>query len=247
MKRYGLIGFPLGHSFSKGWFARMFAAEGRTDCVYENYPLASIDELPGMIAQNPDLEGFNVTIPYKEAVMPCLDELDPQAAAVGAVNCVKIVREGGEVRLRGYNTDVYGFRRSLLSMLGAARPDALILGTGGAAKAVVYVLENEGINYMMVSRRAGEGRLAYEALTPELVERTPLIVNTTPLGMFPAVEVRPEIPYEAVGSGHFLYDLVYNPAETAFLHAGRVRGAAVMNGCAMLVAQAERSWEIWVD
>ena len=245
MRRYGLIGWPLGHSFSQGWFSRMFHERGITGCVYENYPLESIDGLPALLRQHPDLYGFNVTIPHKEAILPYLDELDPQAAAVGAVNCAKVTRESGKIYLKGYNTDVYGFERSLFGMLGEKRPSALVLGTGGASKAVRFVLAHAGIAFQAVSRQGGGERLSYGELTPELVARTPLIINTTPLGMSPHTDARPAIPYDAVGPGHFLYDLVYNPAETAFLRAGRRHGATVMNGYAMLVAQAEKSWEIW--
>lgn len=245
MRRYGLIGFPLGHSFSQAWFTRMFAENGIGDCVYENFPLESIGELPALIARRPDLHGLNVTIPYKEAVIPYLDEIDPQAAAIGAVNCIKITRTGDATRLKGYNADAWGFERSLLGMIGAGRPDALVLGTGGASKAVAHVLDKLGIAFRFVSRRANGEILSYDDLTPATIEQTPLIVNTTPLGMSPHTGASPDIPYETIGKFHFLYDLIYNPAETAFLHKGRMRGATVMNGYSMLTGQAEKSWEIW--
>ena len=247
MKRFGLIGYPLGHSFSQGYFAEKFRREGLTGCVYENFPLESIADLPGLIAAHPDLCGLNVTIPHKQAVIPFLDELDPQAAEIGAVNCIGITRAAdGKPCLKGYNADAWGFERSLLALIGNARPDALILGTGGASKAVAYVLARLEIAFRFVSRN-GDGRtvLSYSGLTPELIAATPLIINTTPLGTFPNTDTRADIPYDAIGRGHFLHDLVYNPSETAFLREGRRRGAAVKNGYVMLTGQAERSWEIW--
>ena len=246
MKRFGLIGYPLGHSFSKGYFIEKFIREDRPDSVYENFPLDSAGGLPELIASHPDLQGLNVTIPHKQAVLSCLDELDQQAAQIGAVNCIKITRSGGKIHLKGYNTDAWGFGRSLAEMLGKERPDALVLGTGGASKAVAYVLKQLGIRFRFVSRTGdGEAILSYEGLTPETIARTRLIVNTTPLGTYPDTGAMPAIPYDGIGRGHFLHDLVYNPSETAFLREGRVREAAVKNGYAMLVGQAERSWEIW--
>jgi shikimate dehydrogenase len=245
VKRYGLIGFPLGHSFSQRFFTEKFARERLTDRQYDNFPLGSIEELPGLIAAHADLAGFNVTIPYKKAILPCLDTIDPQAAAIGAVNCVKVDRSGAAPRLVGYNTDVFGFRQSLEEMLGGRRPDALILGTGGASRAVEYVLDRLGIDWRKISRHASPGILSYDELSDEVLCGSPLIVNTTPLGTFPDVNSRPPLRYEAIGHGHFLHDLVYNPSETAFLHEGRRRGATVKNGWQMLVAQAERSWQIW--
>ena len=245
MKRFGLIGYPLGHSFSRGYFTEKFRREGLSECVYENFPLASIGELPGLVASRPDLVGLNVTIPYKQAVIPYLDGLDPRAEEIGAVNCIKINRVGGRVCLKGYNADAQGFERSLLELLGARRPDALILGTGGASKAVAYVLSALGIAYRFVSRTGGGEALSYTDLTPEIIAQTPLLIHTTPLGTFPDTETLPAIPYDGIGPGHFLHDLVYNPPETAFLREGRRRGAAVRNGYAMLVGQAECSWQLW--
>jgi len=246
MKRFGLIGYPLGHSFSKGYFTEKFIREGFSEYAYENFPLEFIEELPGLIECNPDLEGLNVTIPHKQAVIPYLNELDPRAAEIGAVNCIKVTRSNGGVRLKGYNADAWGFEHSLLDMIGTQRPDALILGTGGASKAVAYVLTQLGISFHFVSRTGnGEHILSYHDLSPELITRTPLIINTTPLGTYPNTDTLPAIPYEAIGRGHFLHDLVYNPAETTFLREGRLRGATVKNGYAMLLGQAERSWEIW--
>lgn len=248
MKRYGLVGFPLGHSFSAGYFAEKFAAAGlRDECRYENFPVERIENLREVLPE--EIRGFNITIPHKQHILPQLAEIDPEAREVGAVNCVRVLSDGA---FRGYNTDVYGFEMSLRGMLRTFRGElsslrALVLGTGGAAQAVHHVLRKLGIAYLEVSRLAdaARGRLAYEQLTPETVESCRLIVNTTPLGMYPNTEARPDLPYEAIGAGHYLYDLIYNPAETAFLREGRRRGAWVKSGLEMLVLQAERSWEIW--
>ena len=246
MKRFGLIGYPLGHSFSKGYFTEKFNREGFSEHVYENFPVEFIEELPGLIELHPDLEGLNVTIPHKQAVIPYLNELDSGAAEIGAVNCIKVIHGNGSTRLKGFNTDAVGFERSLLEMIGGLRPDALILGTGGASKAVAYVLTHLGIRFRFVSRTGNtEHILSYAELNLEIIARTPLIINTTPLGTSPNIESLPPIPYDGIGREHFLHDLVYNPAETAFLREGRLRGATVKNGYAMLVGQADRSWEIW--
>jgi shikimate dehydrogenase len=241
--QYGLIGRRIGHSFSERFFGEKFRREG-IDASYGLFPLPSIDELPALIQSMPQLQGFNVTIPYKEEVMVYLDSLDPEAQEVGAVNCVKI--ENG--KLRGYNTDVYGFRNSLLGFLGEERPYALVLGTGGAAKAVTYVLRGLGIDYISVSRSGKDGAVTYEDLIADadIVGSHRLIVNTTPLGTYPDVDSAPVIPWEAVLPVHYLFDLVYNPEQTLFMKKGAALGARVMNGYEMLVGQAERSWEIWV-
>ncbi len=245
MDLYGLIGFPLGHSFSERYFTEKFRKEGLEGCEYRNFPIDNIDLLPGLLGSNPDLRGFNVTIPYKQQVMPFLAGIDPEAREIGAVNCVKITPEG----LRGYNTDAYGFRRSLLGLLGDYTPEkALILGTGGASKAVAYVLGNMGVDYTFVSRSAGAARtLGYADLSDDILRSHTLIVNTTPLGTFPNVDECPPINYAALTSGHYLFDLVYNPPFTRFLSLGAERGARTMNGYDMLVGQAERSWEIWTS
>ena len=249
MKRYGLVGFPLGHSFSAGYFARKFETLGLTGCCsYENFPVENIDELRVVLPEG--VEGFNITIPHKRNILPLLADIDPEAQAVGAVNCVRVRADGS---FKGYNTDVYGFEVSLRRMLEAGDAPlqkgslrALVLGTGGAAQAVHYVLRKLGIDYLEVSRTAaGERRLSYDQLTPGVMERHRLIVNTTPLGMYPNLSTRAELPYDCIGEGYYLYDLIYNPAETAFLREGRVRGAGVKSGLEMLVLQAERSWEIW--
>lgn len=245
MRTLGIVGRPLGHSASKRLFEEMFSATGlSSEYRYLNFPLENISDLGRILAEYPDLAGFNVTIPYKKEIMARLDRISDEARAIGAVNCVKV--EGG--RLCGYNTDAYGFAAGLDRLLaGTERKGlgALVLGTGGAASAVRYVLEREGIEYRMVSRSGGRELLSYGELTVALVEGRRLIVNTTPLGMFPHTSTRPDIPYEGIGAGHFLYDLVYNPAETAFLKEGARRGAAILNGEEMLLRQAEKSWTIW--
>ncbi|MVT10934.1 shikimate dehydrogenase family protein [Chitinophaga tropicalis] len=241
MKIYGLIGYPLSHSFSKGFFAEKFAKEGIKDCLYDSFPIPSIEELPALITRYPELQGLNVTIPYKEVVMPYLDELSPAAAQIRAVNCIHF-KDG---RKTGYNTDAIGFRRSLEPLLQSHHNKALVLGTGGAAKAVQYVLDSMNIPYKLVSRKASPGTITYEQLDEEIMSSHKLIVNTTPLGMYPNVEAAPELPYDLISSGHLLYDLIYNPAVTAFLQKGADRGAVIKNGHEMLILQAEASWEIW--
>ncbi|MCO6489113.1 MAG: shikimate dehydrogenase [Phaeodactylibacter sp.] len=242
---YGLIGYPLSHSFSRRYFNEKFRQEKMSGHHYELFPLEDIGELPALLAAHPNLKGLNVTIPYKQQVMAYLDELSEGAAAVGAVNTIKI-REG---KLTGYNTDVYGFEQSLRLFLeesnAAAGLQALVLGTGGAAKAVVYVLARMGIPYRMVSRREAPGQLIYQELNETLMQDFRLIVNTTPLGMSPKVETCPDIPFQHLGPKHLLFDLVYNPGETAFMARGKRRGAAARNGLQMLHLQAEKAWEIW--
>lgn len=240
-KLYGLIGYPLGHSFSQKYFTDKFVKEDIQDAEYRNFPISSITGLPELLKSHPTLSGFNVTIPYKEQVIPYLDSIDPEAKAIGAVNCVKI--EDG--KLTGYNTDVYGFRNSLLDLIGGQRPAALILGTGGASKAVKYVLSDLGIPHIMVSRTPANGRLTYGGLNEEIIDKHKLIVNTTPLGTFPNTESFPDIPYGLLTEGHFLFDLVYNPSETEFMKQGIVQGAKASNGYDMLTGQAERAWAIW--
>lgn len=244
MRRYGLIGFPLGHSFSKGFFAEKFAREGIADACYDTFPLAQIGELANLLNQHPDLQGFNVTIPYKEAVIPYLTRLDATAAAVGAVNCVHLT---GHERV-GYNTDVLGFGQSLRGVQGGrwaqAGQHALILGTGGAAKAVEYVLRQLGHTVQYVSRTPADASvLAYTDLRD--LSHIDLIVNTTPLGMSPHTERCPDIPYEQLTARHLVFDLIYNPAQTLLLQRAAASGAATQNGLEMLHLQAEASWAIW--
>ena len=245
MNRYGLIGYPLGHSFSAAYFAAKFEREGVAGCRYENFPIEAITQVERLVQEYPDLRGFNVTIPYKEAILPHLDVLSAEAQAIGAVNCVKITPQGR----MGYNTDTYGFTVSLLKLLGgktgAAGLHALVLGTGGSSKAVRYALEKLEIPYRSVSRTAHPGGLTYQELKGAVMASHRLIINTTPLGMSPNSDSFPDIPYRMLTPRHFLFDLVYNPSLTRFMEQGREYGAAVQNGYEMLVAQAEKSWEIW--
>ncbi len=239
---YGLIGYPLSHSFSKGYFTQKFEKEGITNCFYEAFPLEKIELLLSILKSYPNLKGLNVTIPYKEAVIGYLNQLDEGARAIGAVNCIKI--EKGF--LLGYNTDAYGFERALQEFLQAnqAQPkQALVLGTGGAAKAVFFVLSKLNIRYTVVSRELGKADLTYKML--HSLDEFPLIINTTPLGMAPNIETFPNIPYHCLSSQHLLYDLVYNPEQTLFLQKGMQQGAATQNGLSMLYYQAEKAWEIW--
>lgn len=243
-KVLGLIGFPLGHSFSKRYFTEKFHKEKIDNFSYQNFPLESVDGVAQMIEENPNLIGFNVTIPHKVAVMPLLSEIDENAAKIGAVNCVKIIREKGEVRLVGYNTDFVGFRDALLDALGSKRPKALILGTGGASKAVAAALDSLKIEWKYLSRTASDNTLSYEDATAELIAEHELIINTTPLGMYPKCDVKPQIEYSAITKSHLLFDLIFNPNETEFMAEGRKRGATVKNGYQMLLGQAEAWWQI---
>ena len=257
MKKFGLIGYPLSHSFSKKYFNEKFEREGLKDYHYELYPLQNISDIENLINSTPDLCGLNVTIPHKIGVMYYLDKVSPDAKAIDAVNCIKIIKNNpletvfsGElpnmkVRLEGYNTDAYGFETSLKPLLKKHHTKALVLGSGGGSRAVTYVLSKLGIDYRVVSRRKGPKQITYAELTKNLMNEYLLIINTTPLGMAPNIETSPEIPYEFLGEKHLLYDLVYNPAETEFLKKGQARGATVKNGEEMLHLQAEKAWEIW--
>lgn len=237
---YGIIGYPLAHSFSPAYFTNKFAKEN-IEAVYNAFPITSIDELPALIWANHNLKGLNVTIPYKESVLSYLHEIDEDAARVGAVNCITINRKV----LKGYNTDIIGFKQSLIPVLQPYHKHALILGTGGGSKAVAFVLEQLGIPYVYVSRCKGNGIWAYDEITPEIIAQRHLIINTTPLGMYPNVDSYPPIPYYALTSHHLLFDLIYNPIETKFLDLGKQNGAAIKNGYEMLHIQAEESWNIW--
>ncbi len=241
MLLFGLIGYPLTHSFSKNYFTEKFKKEGIENCRYENFQLATIKDLSKVIDENPDLQGLNVTIPHKESVLQFLNERDELVKQTGACNCIKIVNG----KLIGYNTDVIGFEKSLLNKLKPAHKNALILGTGGAAKAVEFVLRKIGIHYKYVSRYPSVKNLSYEQLTPDLVKKNTLIINTTPLGMYPKVTEAPPLLYDAITQKHFLFDLIYNPEKTLFLKKGEERGAVIQNGYDMLVYQAEESWKIW--
>lgn len=241
LKKYGLIGYPLSHSFSKGYFTEKFKKEGIENAAYETYPLEKISDFTTLLQNNPELVGLNVTIPYKEAIIPYLDELSEEAKKIGAVNTIKIIN-GKKI---GYNSDVVGFEKSLIQHLKPTHNKALVLGTGGAAKAVWFVLEKLNIPYLKVSRTASENIIAYDTISIDLVKEYPLIINTTPLGMSPKLETKPDIPYQALTKNHFLYDLVYNPQTTLFLEMGQKMGATIQNGLPMLHGQAERSWELW--
>lgn len=241
MIKYGLIGFPLTHSFSKKYFTEKFERESIADHAYELFPIQDISALPGVLTAEPELKGLNVTIPYKEQVIAFLDEQSAVVKEIQACNCIRIV----EGKLIGYNTDVIGFEKTLERKLLPHHNRALVLGTGGAAKAVHYVLRNKGIEYLEVSRTPKEGCLTYSEITKETLSAFTLIINTTPLGMFPNVDQAPDLPYEALTEKHYLYDLVYNPSKTKFLQEGEERGAVIENGADMLVIQADASWDIW--
>lgn len=239
MRRFGLIGFPLSHSFSPGYFAEKFKKEGITDCDYKSYPISKIYELDGLITE--DLVGLNVTIPYKEQVIPYMTVVSDAVRAIGAVNT--IVNKNG--KLFGYNSDVVGFQLSLEKWItkGSLPQKALILGSGGAAKAVGYVFHKLGIQYQIVSRKSGF--LNYEEISKDILQEHTLIVNTTPLGMSPITESCPDIVYEHLTDEHYCYDLIYNPEKTLFLQKAEKHGASIKNGYEMLILQAEESWRIW--
>lgn len=237
MKRFGLIGRNISHSFSKNYFTEKFKSEKREDSLYETFDLEEISEVEEIFKID-GLKGFNVTIPYKEQILPYLDELSPEAEKIGAVNCVKMQNE----KRIGYNTDAYGFENSLEILLENHHKKALVLGDGGAAKAVKFVLEKLNISYKTVTRN---GELNYSDLTRKHIENHLIIVNCTPLGTYPDVEAKPDIPYPFLTSEHLLYDLIYNPEKTLFLQLGEQNGAKTKNGLEMLVLQAEKSWEIW--
>ena len=244
MRQLGLIGKTLSHSFSKSYFEEKFQRENITGFSYELFELPDIQDIRAFIQQHPDIIGFNVTIPYKQAIIPYLDALSEEAAAVGAVNTVTIQHIDGQIIAKGYNTDITGFRQSLENV---AIPDrALVLGSGGASAAVTHVLENLGCRCTVVSRNPKRG-LPYSALTPETVAQHKLIVNCTPLGTYPNINEKPDIPYAGISGEHYLYDLVYNPSETAFLKEGIRHGAKVQNGLKMLHAQAEAAWFLWTE
>ncbi|MBR6174458.1 MAG: shikimate dehydrogenase [Bacteroidales bacterium] len=242
MREFGLIGKTLKHSFSQKYFEEKFRREQITDASYSLFELTDIKQLTEFIRQRSQLVGFNVTIPYKQQIIPYLDELSEEAAAVNAVNTVVIERVGGQILTKGYNTDIIGFRESLREV--DLPKQALVLGTGGAAAAVTYVLENLGCRCTAISRDPQRG-LPYSALNADIIRQHKFIVNCTPLGTYPNINEKPDIPYEGLSGEHFLYDLVYNPSETALLKEGILRGAKVQNGLQMLHAQAEASWRIW--
>ena len=242
MRKFGLIGYPLGHSFSGKYFREKFQRESIEDCTYSNFEIISISDLPEIL-KDPELKGLNVTIPYKESVIPFLHKKDPVVEEIGACNCINILK--GE--LTGYNTDVIGFENSLKEKLTLKDTSALILGTGGSSKAVAWILKKKGIDFLFVSRNKSlaDSQITYEELNRELLETHTLVINTTPLGMEPKTGVCPPIPYQWIGPGHYLFDLVYNPVKTLFLEKGENAGARIKNGADMLTIQAEASWVIW--
>lgn len=247
MRKFGLIGYPLGHSFSKKYFAEKFHREHITNCEYDIYPLTSIDLLSDLIASQPHLIGLNVTIPYKSAVIKLLGSISPEAKEIGAVNVIKIRRNNKDISLSGYNSDVTGISASLQPFINSNVSGAIVLGTGGSSKAVCYVLKKMGLKVTLVSRTKKDGNITYKDLTSGMFASNQLIVNTTPLGMFPDIDSKPDINYRLLTPDHILFDLVYNPEDTSFLKMGAEHGCRTISGLKMLYSQAERSWEIWND
>jgi len=244
MRLFGLIGYPLGHSFSASYFNRKFQEEG-IDARYLNFPLEQLGEFRNLVEGEPELAGLNVTVPYKQMILPYLDRLNGAAEDILAVNTITFRRNGDRLLLLGDNTDVIGFRRSLEEHLQTGHTEALVLGTGGASRAVLYVLEQLGIPWTVVSRNPGDRRITYSQVDEARIDRSTLIINTTPLGMHPREDTFPDLPYSAMGPGHLLFDLVYNPEKTVFLARGEAYGARIVNGYDMLIYQAEASWDIW--
>lgn len=245
MKKYGLIGFPLGHSFSKKFFSEKFANEN-IDAQYDLYELPTIADFEALSTDN-SITGLNVTIPYKEQVMPFLHEIEPTAAAIGAVNVIKFINNDDQLKLKGYNTDAIGFDNSISPLLKPHHEKALILGTGGASKAIKYILEQKGIQTCYVSRNPTGSDLAYHQLDEAIINTHNIIVNATPLGTFPKVDACPDIPYHLLTEKHLLYDVVYNPSITLFMQNGLDAGATVVNGEQMLHQQAIAAWNIWQE
>jgi shikimate dehydrogenase len=259
MKHYGLIGYPLSHSFSKKYFTDKFEKEKVTDTVYDVYPIEHISQLPALLKEHPYLCGLNVTVPHKISVLKYLDWIEHDAKSAGAVNCIRITAEspvaaafagevgvkGHDFMLEGFNTDIYGFEMSLRPLLKDYHDRALVLGDGGAARAVKCVLESLGISFKVVTRKPANDNILFKDLKPHHIKENLLIINTTPLGTSPNVQEYPPIPYEAITDDHLLYDLIYNPEKTLFLQKGEEKGATIKNGYEMLILQAEKSWEIW--
>ena len=245
MDTYGLIGYPLGHSFSRNFFADKFSSEN-IQAQYLNFEIPDIKDIKDILAQQTELHGFNVTIPYKQQIIPYLNSISKEAAAIGAVNVVKVIRKGDKIQLKGYNSDVIGFTNSIQPLLQPHHKKALILGTGGASKAIHYALtEKMGLETLFVSRTKKPGMITYEEITPETIKEYEVIVNCSPVGMYPHVDECPALPYEAMSSSNLLYDLVYNPDRTRFMQMGEAHGAVVKNGLEMLILQAIASWEFW--
>lgn len=244
MDKYGLIGYPLTHSFSIGFFNEKFKSEG-IDAIYENFEIPSIEDFPEVVDTNPNLKGLNVTLPYKERVIAYLDVLSPEARAIGAVNVIKVSHKGKDTQLKGYNSDVIGFTKSIDPLIKPYHKKALILGTGGASKAIDYGLKSLGLETVKVSRYEHADTIQYENITADIVKEYNVIVNCTPCGMYPNADECPKLPYEAMDSNNLLYDLIYNPDETLFMKKGMEHGAVVKNGLEMLLLQAFVSWEFW--
>ena len=243
MNLYGLIGYPLGHSFSKQYFTEKFEKEGLTDCYFEAFPISSIDQFPELLKKNNDLKGLSVTIPYKEKVLDFVTEFSDEVKFIGATNCIKISGDN----LKAFNTDIIGFENSFCNLLQPHHKKALILGTGGASKAVQFVLRKLGIEFSVVTRNENSkvGYINYNKIDEQIMREYQIIINCSPVGMSPAENVCPAIPYQFINSSHYLYDLVYKPAKTLFLQRGEQKGALIQNGYEMLLIQAEASWEIW--
>lgn len=244
MKTFGLIGYPLGHSFSKSFFENKFKNE-HIDAQYLNFEIPTIADLTEVLNQHPNLMGFNITIPYKQDIISFLSDITPEAKAIGAVNVVKIERDQTEIKLIGHNSDIYGFVESLKPLLKPQHTKALVLGTGGASKAVIHGLESLGISYQYVSRKHSSNCISYDEISPLILQSYKLIINCTPLGMHPHIEDKPALDYSYLTAEHLLYDLVYNPEQTAFLKEGIQRGSTVKNGLEMLHLQALKAWDIW--
>lgn len=244
MDKYGLIGYPLGHSFSIGYFNEKFQNES-IDAEYLNFEIPSIDNLMEVLDSNPELKGLNVTIPYKEKVISYLDSISPEARSIGAVNVIKVTHNGNQITLKGYNSDVIGFTQSIEPLLEKCHKKALILGTGGASKAINYGLKSLGLESLFVSRYEREGTIKYDEITPDVIKEYNVIINCTPCGMYPHTDECPNLPYEAMNNHTLLYDLIYNPDETLFLKKGKAKGAIIKNGLEMLLLQAFVSWKFW--
>ena len=244
MDKYGLIGYPLGHSFSISYFNEKFENEN-IDAKYINFEIPTIKAFKEVVAQNPELRGLNVTIPYKQQVIPYLDSLSPEAKAIGAVNVIRVSHQGKKTKLKGFNSDVIGFTKSIEPLIERYHKKALILGTGGASKAIDYGLKSLGLETLFVSRTKKPNAITYEEVTPLLLDEYKVIVNCTPVGMYPHVDECPNLPYEAMNYQTLLYDLLYNPDETLFMKRGKAQGAIVKNGLEMLLLQAFASWEFW--
>jgi shikimate dehydrogenase len=241
-KRFGLLGRNINYSFSKGYFTDKFNNENFAGCTYENFDIPEIASFPEIIKNTSNLKGLNVTIPYKETVIPFLDKLSKNAAQIGAVNTIKITKKG---KLKGYNTDYYGFKKSLEPLLQPHHKKALILGTGGASKGVAFALDELNIPYTFVSREAKENAIDYSRINATTFDNYQIIINSTPVGTSPNVDAFPLIPYEFFTDKHIAYDLIYNPAETQFLKNAKQQGAQIKNGLDMLIFQAEKAWKIW--